>query len=112
MGPQLKNQDGNYTYRVRNINKEVSLPLKKFVCKKNKPALKAHDFRYKPFLYFDLNYKGKKKEGRSHGWFADVITKAALTSQFFKDPEFWSGRGSNPRHTAQQTGTYPPELTS
>ena len=47
---KLKNQDGNYTYRVTNINKEVSLPLKKFVCKKNAPALKAHDFRYKPFL--------------------------------------------------------------
>ena len=68
MGPQLKNQDGNYTYRVTNINKEVSLPLKKFVCKKNEPALKAHDFRYKPFLYFDLNYKGKKrKEGVMDG---------------------------------------------
>lgn len=83
MGPQLKNQDGNYTNRVTNINKEVSLPLKKFVCKKNEPALTAHDFR-------------EEKEGRSHGWFADVITKVELTSQFFKDPEFSSGRGSNP----------------
>ena len=24
--------------------------------------------------------------------FADVITKAALSTQIFKDPEYWSGR--------------------
>ena len=27
--------------------------------------------------------------------FADVITKAALSSQLFKEPESWYGRGSN-----------------
>ena len=27
--------------------------------------------------------------------FVDVITKAALSSQLFIDPECWSGRGSN-----------------
>ena len=27
--------------------------------------------------------------------FADVITKAALSTQLFKDPEFWSGRRRN-----------------
>ena len=43
--------------------------------------------------------------------FADVITKAALSPQLFKDPECWSGRGLNLRPPAQQTGTYPIELT-
>ena len=28
--------------------------------------------------------------------FADVITKAALSNQLFKDPECRSGQGSNP----------------
>ena len=28
--------------------------------------------------------------------FADVVTKAALSSQLFKDPECWSSRGLNP----------------
>ena len=40
-----------------------------------------------------------------------VISKAALSSQLFKDPESWSGRGSNPWPPAQQTGTLPTELT-
>ena len=44
--------------------------------------------------------------------FADVITKAALSPQLFKDPEFWSGRGLNLRPPAQQTGAYPIELIS
>ena len=39
------------------------------------------------------------------------ITKTALSSQFFKDPECWFGRGSNPRPIAQQTGALPTELT-
>ena len=39
------------------------------------------------------------------------ITKAALSSQLFKDPECWSGRGSNPWPPAQQTGALPTELT-
>ena len=43
--------------------------------------------------------------------FADVITKAALSSQLFKDPECWSGRGLNPRPPARQTGALPAELT-
>ena len=28
--------------------------------------------------------------------FADVITKAELSSQLFKDPECWSSQGLNP----------------
>ena len=36
--------------------------------------------------------------------FSDVITKAALYPQLFKDPECWSGRGLNLRPPAQQTG--------
>ena len=43
--------------------------------------------------------------------FADVITKAALSPQLFKDPECWSGRGLNLWPPAQQAGTYPIELT-
>ena len=38
-------------------------------------------------------------------------TKAALSSQLFKDPESCSGRGSNPWPPAQQTGALPTELT-
>ena len=33
--------------------------------------------------------------------FADVITKAALSPQLFKDPEFWSGLGLNLRPPAR-----------
>ena len=43
--------------------------------------------------------------------FADVITKAALSPQLFKDPECWSGRDLNLRPPAQQIGAYPIELT-
>ena len=39
------------------------------------------------------------------------IAKAALSSQSFKDPECWSGRGSYLRPPAQQTGANPMELT-
>ena len=42
---------------------------------------------------------------------ADVITKAALSPQLFKDPECCSGGGSNPRPPALQTGALPTELT-
>ena len=42
---------------------------------------------------------------------ADVITKAALSPQLFKDPECWSGQGLNPRPPARQTGALPTELT-
>ena len=41
----------------------------------------------------------------------DVITKAALSSQLFKDPQCWFGRGLNPRPPAQHTGALPTELT-
>ena len=40
-----------------------------------------------------------------------LITKAALSSRLFKDPECWSGRGLNPRPPARQTGALPTELT-
>ena len=43
--------------------------------------------------------------------FADVIAKAALSSQLFKDPECWSGQGLNPRPPARQTSALPTELT-
>ena len=38
---------------------------------------------------------------------ADVITKAVLSPQLFKDPEGWSGLGLNLEPPAQQTGAYP-----
>ena len=38
-------------------------------------------------------------------------TKAALSSQLFKDPECWSGWGLNPWPLAWQTGALPSELT-
>ena len=34
-----------------------------------------------------------------------------LSSQLFKDPEYWSGRGLNLQPPAQQTGTLLTELT-
>ena len=40
-----------------------------------------------------------------------VITKAALSSPLFKDPECWSGQGLDPRLPAQQTDALPTELT-
>ena len=43
--------------------------------------------------------------------FADVIAKAALSSQLFKDPECWSGQGLNPRPPPRQTSALPTELT-
>ena len=42
---------------------------------------------------------------------ADVITKAVLSSQLFKDPECWSGWDLNPQPSAQQSGALPTELT-
>ena len=42
---------------------------------------------------------------------ANVITKAALSSQLSKDPECWSGWGLDLWPPAQQTGLLPPELT-
>ena len=35
----------------------------------------------------------------------------STSSPFFKEPECWSCQGSNPQHSAQQTGAYPTELT-
>ena len=43
--------------------------------------------------------------------FADVITKVALSSQLFKEPEYWSGQGLNPRPPARQTSALPTELS-
>ena len=52
-----------------------------------------------------------KKTRKSNHLQIDVITKAALSSQLFKDPECWSGGGLNPQPPAWQTGTLPTELT-
>ena len=38
-----------------------------------------------------------QKPGTQPYPFADVISKAALSTQLFKDPECWSSQGSNPR---------------
>ena len=40
-----------------------------------------------------------------------VITKAALSSHLFKDPECWCGRSLNSRPPTRQTGALPTELT-
>ena len=42
--------------------------------------------------------------------FADVIKKAALSCQLFKDPECWSSRALNPQFPAQETRAFPAEL--
>ena len=59
----------------------------------------------------DLRFFVLIREDKKVSPFADVITKEALSSQLFKDPECWSGRGLNPRPPAQQTGALPTELT-
>ena len=43
--------------------------------------------------------------------FAEVITKVALSSQLFKDPECWSSQSLNPWLTTRQTSTLPTKLT-
>ena len=43
--------------------------------------------------------------------FVDVITKTALSPQLVKDPECWSSHGLYLWPPAQQTSTYPVELT-
>ena len=68
------------------------------------------------WTYFDnkrmFSYLNRYKEGkRLQKPFADVITKAALSSQLFKDPECWFGWGLNPRPPALQTSALPTELT-
>ena len=40
----------------------------------------------------------------------DLFTKAALSSQLFKDPECWSDRGLNQWPPTQQTRAYSIEL--
>ena len=52
-------------------------------------------------------FSSLSEKNRKSKPFADVIAKELLSSQLFKDPEFWSGRGLNPRSSAQQTGTLP-----
>ena len=52
-----------------------------------------------------------EKTRKSNRLQIDVITKAALSPQLFKDPVCRSGRGLNLRPPAQQTGAYPVELT-
>ena len=69
-----------------------------------------------PTLYEECVRRGLRfivliREDQKVKPFADVITKAALSPQLFKDPECWSGRDLNLRPTAQQTGPYPIELT-
>ena len=65
-----------------------------------------HPIKYKVHSFSSLSEKTRKSEH-----FADVMTKAALSSQLFKDPECWSGRASNPRPPSQQTSALPTELT-
>ena len=48
---------------------------------------------------------------RTCGFSSLPVTKAALSSQLFWDPDCWSGRGLNPWPPAWQTGTLPTELT-
>ena len=52
-----------------------------------------------------------EKTRKSNRLQIDVITKAALSPQLFKDPVCWSGWGLKLRPPAQQTGAYPIELT-
>ena len=59
----------------------------------------------------DLRFSSSSEKTRKSNQFADVITKAALSSHLFKDPECWSGRGLNPRPSAWRTGALPTELT-
>ena len=49
-------------------------------------------------------FSSSSEKTRKSNQFADVITKAALSSHLFKDPECWSGRGLNPRPSAPRTG--------
>ena len=56
-------------------------------------------------------FSSSSEKTRKSNQFADVITKAALSSHLFKDPECWSGRGLNPRPSAWRTGALPTELT-
>ena len=55
-------------------------------------------------------FSSSSEKTRKSNQFADVITKAALSSHLFKDPECWSGRG-NPRPSAPRTGALSTELT-
>ena len=61
-------------------------------------------------LFWKVKLKLVEYVSISSNIIADVITKAALSSQLFKDAECWSGRGSNRRPPAQQTSALPTEL--
>ena len=68
--------------------------------------------------YFDnkrmFRYLNRYKEGkRLQKPFADVIRKARtfFSVIYNEDPENWSGRSSNQRPPAQQTGALPTEPT-
>ena len=44
-------------------------------------------------------------------WTEKGVSQLAWSHQFFKDLGWWSSRGLNSRHPAQQTGALPTELT-
>ena len=64
-----------------------------------------------PIMYKVHSFSSLSEKTRKSEHFADVMTKAALSSQLFKDPECWSARASNPRPPAQQTSALPTEQT-
>ena len=68
-----------------------------FTSHKNQISVRAVRWNVR---FFVLRSEKTRKSNRLEG---DVITKVALSSQLFKDPECWSGRGSNPWPPAQQT---------
>ena len=51
------------------------------------------------------------RETRKSNHLQMSLQRQHFHSQLFKDPEYWSGRGLNPRPPAQQTGALPTELT-
>ena len=58
------------------------------------------------YCFSSLSKRPRKKKP-----FAEVITKVALSSQLFKDPECWSSQSLNPWLTTRQTSTLPTKLT-
>ena len=57
-----------------------------------------YSFRTVVFFFFFLRpqFSSLSLKSRKSNFFADVFTKAALSSQLLKDPECWSSRGLNP----------------
>ena len=49
------------------------------------------------FFFLRPQFSSLSLKSRKSNFFADVFTKAALSSQLLKDPECWSSRGLNPR---------------